>query len=242
MRNVRRNRAPFVAALLLLSLPVVAAVSTEQPYGVPEAPGSQGKLKKVVRPDYPQAALARGAKATIDVDGVVDPMGFLRDVRLQPVSGDAAEFVPALQAVVPHWEFNPPLGDDCMPSAERVRTRVEFEVDAGKPRIYLTQPARAAAADLKPSYMIAPAYPRSMFITGTEAKVYTRAMVDTAGHVGDVSTKVVLYPPATSMAYQNVNVDSGDFVDQTTRAVRLWTYPPGASRVVCQVFSFRLAR
>ena len=233
-------RRALAVAFLSLTLPALAAVSGDSPYGVPESPDSQGKLKRIVRPDFPQAALARGAKATIDVEGVVDGTGYLRQVRYQPVSGDAADFVPALQAVVPAWEFNAPLGDDCLPSAQPVKARVEFEVDGGKPRIFVTQPSTGGSKAPKPTYMIAPAYPRAMEVRGAEANVFMRARIDDTGHVVDVSSKVYPMPmPSTSRSRE---IEWGSFVDEASRTLRMWTYPSGSSRVACQAFTFRLPR
>ena len=233
MRSLACRRTLLAATLLAITLPSWAAISIE-------APDSLGKVRKIVRPDYPAAALARGANASIDVEGVVDGTGFLRDVRYRAGSGDAAAVMPTLQAVVPYWDFNPPLGDDCLPTSERVQTRVEFEVDAGKPHIFVTPSSHGnARADAKPTYMVAPAYPRAMEVTGAEAKVYSRAMVDGSGHVADVSSKVYPLPTVTVSS----TVDWAHFTDETTRTLRLWSYPAGSSgRVVCQVFSFRLPR
>jgi hypothetical protein len=233
MRSLACRRILLAATFLAIALPSGAAISIE-------APDSLGKVRKIVRPDYPAAALGRGANATIDVEGVVDGTGSLRDVRYRAVAGDAAAFMPALQAVVPYWEFNPPLGDDCLPTSERVQTRVEFEVDAGKPRIFVTPGARGSArTGAKPTYMLAPAYPRAMEVTGAEAKVYTRATVDGSGRVADVSAKVYPLPTVTVSS----TVDWAHFTDETSRTLRHWSYPAGTSgRVVCQVFSFRLPR
>jgi TonB family protein len=225
-----------------------------------EQPGHWGKVTRIVRPEYPPEALKNRATGVVDVEGVVEGSGRLSRVSYKPRGTASEAFVAALRAVVPFWQFTPAPGPDCQPDGGTVSTRVEFEIDAGQPRIFVTQLAqsRAAPTALKPVRMLRPNHPGMMQLRAVEARAYARADVDPAGNVVAVGAKAYPRRPpvAVNLAQAGAiapatlppqrEAELGEFALAAEHALKRWTFPaaPGSSanRVFCAEFLFDLPK
>lgn len=212
-----------------------------------EDPKLWGTPSLVVRPDYPKAALARRKTGNVDIEGVIQGTGTLKDILLTPDSAEAAVFVEALEPLVPHWQFHPPIGNDCQPTSETVSMRVSFELDAGEPRIFVL-PSKSYAqagwqlpAHLNMLHGETPAYPASMRNLGWEARVYAKQEIDPSGKVTDVKASVY-----SKFAGPVARGDVLEFEKEAQRALMLWKFPPApplqsVPRFLCQEVIFQLA-
>jgi hypothetical protein len=216
------------------------AADAERPFV--EDPAEWGRLAKIVRPEYPPEALANLQTGIVDVTGEVTIQGRLRSIHYEPQGAASPAFVQALKEVAPHWIFTTPLGDDCMPSAKPVTTRVSFEIDNGVPRIFVTHrkldPASGRASALfKPLTMVKPKYPLYMLKKGMTGKVYSRVEIDSSGAVTNVRSQAW-----ASWAYQTEGGPAW-FEKATDDAIRQWRYPPddsGKTRIACRQTVFNL--
>ena len=110
--------------LLFVALESVAVYGDEAPYRIEPEPSF---VIRIVQPEFPEEALARGRSGYVDVDAVINPRSYLpEDITYLPDSRDSAIFVEALKEVFPSWKFHLPTRD-CLPSHERTTTRVWFE-------------------------------------------------------------------------------------------------------------------
>ena len=224
-----------------------------------EQPDHWGRVTRIVRPLYPPEALKNRATGSVDIEGVVEGSGRLSGVSYKPRGAASEAFVASLREVVPFWQFTPTPGPDCQPDGRTVSTRVEFEIDAGQPRILVTQlaPARSAPPALKPLRMLRPNYPGAMQLRAVEARAYARADVDPAGNVIAVSAKAYPRRPpvAVNLAQAGALVPAtlppqrqselGDFALAAEQALKRWIFPAAperssASRVFCAEFLFDL--
>lgn len=194
-----------IAAMLVGGLGALCAVASEtsdalRPYSQDVA--LWGTPSRIVRPDYPKAALRDGQKGAVVVEGIIEGTGALSGLVYKPQSPEAEVFVPALQAVVPYWLFYVPTGNDCMPKPEKVTARAEFEIEGGEPRIFVSYSKRPAEPkhkviegyDYRAIRVIKPAYPRRMLYAGLEARVYTRVDVTPSGKVAAVAAMAFSSP------------------------------------------------
>ena len=226
-----------------------------------EQPEHWGKVSRIVRPEYPPEALKNRATGAVDIEGVVEGSGRLSGVSYKPRAGASEAFVASLREVVPFWQFTPAPGPDCQPDGRAVTTRVEFEIDAGQPRIFVTQIAlaRPAPPALKPVRMLRPNYPGAMQIRAIEARAYARADVDPAGNVAAVGAKAYPRRPpvAVNLAQGGALVpgtlpreretELGQFALAAEQALKRWTFPAAAerssaNRVFCAEFLFDLPK
>ena len=102
--------AKFAAARIPVEAPAAAA-----------AP--KLRLARVVRPEYPQEALLRGAEGWVNVSMSVTPGGNVLDPRVEQ-SNNGALFDRAALAVVRKWRYEPFAAAD----PQRVTVRVEFKM------------------------------------------------------------------------------------------------------------------
>lgn len=102
--------ATFAAARIPVEAPAAAA-----------AP--KLRLARVVRPEYPQEALLRGAEGWVNVSMSVTPGGNVLDPRVEQ-SNNGALFDRAALAVVRKWRYEPFAAAD----PQRVTVRVEFKM------------------------------------------------------------------------------------------------------------------
>jgi len=222
-----------------------------------EQPDHWGRVARIVRPAYPPEALKNRTTASVEVEGAVEGSGRLSGVSYKPRGAASEAFVAALREVVPFWQFTPTPGPDCQPDGRMVTTRVDFEIDAGQPRIFVTQPARSAPPALKPLRMLRPNYPGAMQLRAVEGRAYARADVDAAGNVVAVSAKAYpRRPPVAVNLAQNGAITAatlppqkeselGEFAFASEQALKRWTFPAAperssANRVFCAEFLFDL--
>lgn len=205
----------------------------------------QGRLVRIVQPDYPAEALARGQTGVVALEGKLDPEGFAEDLKYRPDKPESAIFVDALKKVATDWIFVVSTDSDCQPLAAPMRTEVSFEIDNGKPRIFVTHaPApktatasRIATAHYRPTRRIQPEYPRVMVNTGVRANTYSKVTVDRDGNVIDV--KAMSYSPRRR-AMELVPFDRA-----VQRAMSEWKFPPVPAQAKapwmgCYQVNFRL--
>jgi hypothetical protein len=121
---------PTSAAVFALAAGALAPAFAAQ-YFTAE-PQRLGKLSRILPPEFPKPALERGQTGFVDVEGVVHGSGRLGAIDYKPSSQVSSVFVAPLEKVLPHWKFEPVLGEDCQPAPERVTTRVEFAIVAGE--------------------------------------------------------------------------------------------------------------
>ena len=173
-------------------------------------------------PEYPKAARERNITGFVDVQARVAGTGELKEVTVTPGAPEAEVFVVPVRDAARLWRLYAPLGKDCLPSGERVTTRVWFELHEGEPKIFVARgkmrPMPSARA-LKPSTQVQPRYPRRMLESGREAYVFARSEIDPAGKV--VSITSTAFP-------REVAANLFDFETETRRALGAWTFPPAA--------------
>lgn len=209
-------------------------------------PQRLGKVSQVLPPDYPPLALASRQTGFVDVEGIVHSSGRLSAVAYKPGSTTASVFVEPLQKVVPHWKFQPVLGEDCQPAAEKVTTRVEFALVDGAPKVYTllpkdTLPSTRRFEQLRPVSSVAPVYPEMLRANGLEGTVYSKLTIDASGAVTQVSPKG--YAEAVSDPARNEELAQA-FARAAERALWRWTFPAAAGtepRVFCAVSRFLLS-
>ena len=253
-----RRQSLMLVALLVSSAGLEASA---QGAVFVEQPEHWGKVARIVRPEYPPEALKNRVTGAVDIEGVVEGSGRLSGVSYKPRGAASEAFVASLRSVVPFWQFTPAPGPDCQPDGRTVSTRVEFEIDAGQPRIFVTQlaSARPAPPALKPVRMRLPNYPGAMQLRAVEARAYARADVDPAGSVVAVSAKAYPRRPpvAVNLAQAGALVpgtlspqkesELGEFALAAEQALKRWTFPAAperssANRVFCAEFLFDLPK
>ncbi|HYC37733.1 MAG TPA: energy transducer TonB [Usitatibacter sp.] len=202
-------------------------------------PALWGRVKRIVEPEFPRAALVQGRSGYVDVRGRVSPVGSLEEVEYSPEDATSGVFIDPIRRVLRHWEFQPPLGRDCQPSEERVTNRVWFESRDGRPHVSvsLVRPdASRLPPTVEPLHREDPIYPSSMRRSGDQAVVYTRVLVDPAGSV--VSVEPHAYPRRRGQRTR-------EFEQEVIRALSQWKYPPApeaaGDRHVCFDIWFRLS-
>jgi hypothetical protein len=222
-------------------IPAGLAAAEETPFHL-EDPARWGTLVTVVRPDYPKEALSRGQTGAVDITGVVLGTGFLNDIEYRPDRPESAVFVEALKELVPDWQFYPPLGNDCLPTTERITTRMHFEIDAGKPRIFAEHAKRSDPreefAKLKPTKRVNPRYPTAALNRRHMARVYAMLEIDPAGKVSNVRAKAF-------SAQARRDRELSPFVDSTLYWLSQWEFEPLAegdarARRACLDVDFRI--
>ena len=254
---------PGFCCLAVLLLTAFTAMAEESPIYADDA-NTFGRLVRVVRPEYPPDAVRRHLSGVVDVEGIVDGSGAMSDVTYKASSSEARIFVAALESAVPYWEFNPPRGKDCFPSAQKVGVRVEFQMDGDEPRMFVTHAKSSRGTDVatSPTHMVPvkkvnPTYPRVALRRSAEARVYSRQEVDANGKVTRVETKTYLRPLVLAQTAKlgthlpskpeswAANDDLGDFSAAVERALSEWVYsaaPEGMTRtrIACQAVHFKL--
>ena len=223
----------------------VAIAGDDKPVDLNDQP-MHGRLARIVKPDYPEEALARGQTGVVVLEGKLDPEGFAEDLKYLPDKPESAIFVDALKKVAADWIFVVSTDGDCQPIAAPMRTEVSFEIDDGKPRIFVTHaPApktttvrkNAPTAHYRPTRRIPPEYPRVMLNAGIRANTYSKVTVDRDGNVTDV--KAMSYAPRRR-ALELVPFDRA-----VQRALSEWKFPPvpaeeKAPWMGCYQVNFRL--
>ena len=187
-----------------------------------------GTVEALIAPDYPREALRRGQTGSVVIRGTVSPhRGRLENIQYVPDRPESKVFVEAIEDLVPRWKFNPPV-KDCMPSDEIVTAEMSFEIDEGKPRIFLTRGAKPKGGSTGPSdpnYRILkrvnPGWPKDMLALGWTATVYSRIEIDNAGKVVGVTSRT--YSPR--VAYEE-SLDS--FTKMAARTYKRWQFVPVA--------------
>ena len=201
-------------------------------------PAQWGRVKRLVPPEFPKAALDQGRSGYVDVRGRVSPIGFLEEIEYSPEDAGSGVFIDPIRKVIAHWELEPPLGRDCQPSEERIVNRVWFDVKDGKPSVSvsLVRPqAGVPPPTLRPLQREDPVYPNSLRRSGDQAVVYARLVVDPSGQV--LSVEPHAFP-------RRRGYRTREFQQEVIRALSQWRYPPapeaGGNRHVCYDIWFRL--
>jgi len=229
---------PWAVAASLAAFGADAAADDE-PFYVQE--GSKwGAIARVADPVYPAVARAQRITGYVDVEGTIDKAGHLTEVTYTPDREQSAVFIEPLKAVLPEWFYSPALGNDCLPSTGRVRSRVWFDLEGDNPRIRTTQRTAGAKANrMAVTRRITPRFPRGMDLREVEVNVYVRSQVDRYGHV--VATRGTAF--SNRMASDELN----PFEHECEMALRYWRYTPAAegdpdTRTSCVEIAFHNAR
>jgi len=150
----------------------------------------------VGEPRYPKEALAKGVGGYVDIEGSVSYRGELKDVVLTPDRASSQAFADAVRDALPMWLFYTPLGEDCLPTGERIKLRAWFDVEDGKPRFALSPiaPLFTGKNQPRPIRTRDAIYPHGVttYRWHDGAVVFARATIDTSGNV--VETTATAYP------------------------------------------------
>src|SRR6187549_741432 len=106
--------AGLFAILAALPLAVAADTPGAEPLAGDQA-GRWGRLQRVVKPEYPKEALARGQQGSVDIAGIISGSGLLDEITYRAVSPEGEAFIPALEKVAPYWMFRPAIDNRCQP-------------------------------------------------------------------------------------------------------------------------------
>jgi protein TonB len=113
-------------------LAVARKESTEPPApasataGATAAPASP-RLVRIVKPEYPQDALLKGAEGWVNVSMTVTPAGDVQDPRVEETS-NGTQFNRAAMSAVRKWKYQPFVASDPQ-EQRRVTVRVDFRME-----------------------------------------------------------------------------------------------------------------
>jgi protein TonB len=96
------------------------------PVGATAAPASP-RLVRIVKPEYPQDALLRGAEGWVNVSMTVTPAGNVQDPRVEETS-NGTQFNRAAMSAVRKWKYEPFVASDSQ-EKRRVTVRVDFRME-----------------------------------------------------------------------------------------------------------------
>lgn len=200
--------------------------------------GRWGTAWLLTEPAYPKDALEKGLTGYVDIEARVAGTGELKEIEFKPGTPEAEVFVGALREAAKVWRFYGPVGDDCLPSGQRITTRVWFEIERGTPRIFVSQAEDRVFThpELMPIERVEPRYPRRMIRDVREAILFARSEIDPSGKVIGVT--------ATAFPRERAEL-LFEFEKEARRALGLWIFPPApegatAPRFFCSDVVFRL--
>jgi protein TonB len=101
----------------------VAAAAAPEPVREPVSP----RLVRIVKPEYPQDALLRGAEGWVNVSMSVTPAGNVQDPRIEETS-NGTQFNRAAITAVRKWKYEPYAAGDPQ-EKRRVTVRVDFRME-----------------------------------------------------------------------------------------------------------------
>ena len=171
-------------------------------------------------PRYPKAELAKGTSGYVVIDARVNARGELVDVRPGPGNLGPQPFVDAVHDALPMWRFHPPLDAECQPSRERIQVRAWFEVEDGKPKVYVQGEGPEWKGDQpRPIATRKATYPHniSSFRWQDGVIVFAKATIDPQGNVVDTTAKA--YPRGLTWLMM-------PFEDQARVALLDFKFPP----------------
>jgi protein TonB len=91
------------------------------------APPASPRLVRIVKPEYPQDALLRGAEGWVNVSMSVTPAGNVQDPRVEETS-NGTQFNRAAMSAVRKWKYEPFVASDPQ-EKRRVTVRVDFRME-----------------------------------------------------------------------------------------------------------------
>ena len=94
--------------------------------GATAAPASP-RLVRIVKPEYPQDALIKGAEGWVNVSMSVTPAGNVQDPRVEETS-NGTQFNRAAISAVRKWKYEPFVAGDPQ-EKRRVTVRVDFRME-----------------------------------------------------------------------------------------------------------------
>ena len=212
----------------LLLAAAVSASAAETPIDL-SAVGPRGRPSRVIKPEYPPEALARGQTGAVTLEGVAGPDGRFNEITFIPDRPESGIFVEAVAKVTPRWEFRSPYGPDCMPLGVPFRTEVEFRIENGVPAVIVTHapadepppkplgPPVKPATHFKPVDRVNPVFPRTLVHFGHTGKTFAKIVVDREGSVVSVDTRTYDAKPSPN---------SKLFDASAQRALKQWKFPP----------------
>jgi len=227
-----------IASTAMAAAAFALAQAAAQPVRVDlSAASGAGRIVQIVRPEYPAQVQARGQQGLVKVEVAVRPDGYGEKYTYTPDKPESSVFVEALQRVARNWKFRPTLGEDCFPVATPLAAEVAFELDQGKPRIFVTPLGRppqppAPLPHQKPVHAEKPYYPWDREGIGIAAVTFVKFAVDRDGNV--ISAKGRSYtaqkaPADTSPVSRELArrlADMTPFDQATELAVMSWKFPP----------------
>ncbi len=176
------------------------------------------------QPKYPKAELAKGDSGYVSLDAKINSGGALVDIRLAADSTGPQPFIDAVYDALPMWRFYPPLDADCQPSQERVKVRAWFEVEDGKPKVYVQGegPKWQGEDQPRPISTRQASYPYkvSSFRWQDGVIVFAKATIDGQGNIVDIAAKA--YPRGLPWLMM-------PFEDQAKIALLDFKFPPAQS-------------
>ncbi len=208
-------------------------------------PKSWARVKHIVPPKYPQDALEKGIGGIVDVEVLIDVVGYAKEIRSISSTPKNPAFEEATLAVVKRWVFNVPQTQRCEPYETAGNARLTFAVIDGAPNIALSH--RAAPVTSRPVVAVNKMlwvnsmdakklvkYPLQARRAGAQANVNALMTVNGKGELIDVEITHVLAHKAFKQEFSNAVMDAlkdAKFVG-ATGTERIWRY--------CVPFVFRL--
>ncbi len=104
-------------------------------------PKTWARVKHIVPPKYPQDALERGIEGIVDVEVLIDVVGYAKEIRAISSTPRNPAFEEATLEVVRRWVFNVPISSKCVPYETVGSARLTFTVANGKAQIALSHRA-----------------------------------------------------------------------------------------------------
>jgi hypothetical protein len=218
-----------IAPIALWACVSAVAATAETPVDLSPPVGPRGRPSRVVKPEYPPDALARGQTGAVTLEGVAGPDGRFNEINFIPDRPESGIFVEAVAKVTPRWEFRNPYGPDCMPLSVPFRTEVEFRIENGVPGVIVTHapadepppkplgPPAKPATHFKPVHRVNPVFPGMLAHFAHTGKTFAKIVVDREGSVASVDTR-------TYDAKPSPNSRQFDVAAQT--ALKMWKFPP----------------
>jgi len=100
-------------------------------------PQSWARVKRIVNPVYPEIHLKNGIGGVVDIEVLIDVLGYVREVRSIVSTPANNEFETVIRQGLKYWLFNVPSTPRCVPIEAVGAVRLTFEVVDAMPKITL---------------------------------------------------------------------------------------------------------
>jgi outer membrane biosynthesis protein TonB len=178
-------------------------------------PQSWARVRRMVEPKYPAAALKEGRGAVVDLEVLIDEIGAVKTVRSLTSTPSSPDFEAAIRNDLAGWLFHVASTDRCVPVETVGNVTVTFQVEQGKGKVSLThrslpKPPSDAKVRMGPRIKnrkevgedMNQSYPYSARRGGVRAQVYVLLTVDpVTGQVKEIEVPHVITHPDYVQAF-----------------------------------------